>query len=363
MATKIPDRTPHDRQMFGHLRETRAATQWLQGFSAESRKRAAGLDASVRVASLTEAFSAAVQKRVDDVITPQLDAIRKMFVEDVNEYEWCGDSVTTIRLTWARVKELWPAATMQSDVIEQKLGEMDLQLDRIVYQCTSLTLSPRVNDVLGNLRIGQVLDLDFAFGPEMPSDPELRKTLLLELAQQCGVLEAGVVDVEQRVIYKVSTSRRQQLRSAWKLAAWLLGGAIVFPLALALFKGSTITIPLLRTLLLDYALIFAGSGAHLAVAAIRSQKAETRPSFQALNDWFLWLHVREKKVFWGFAYIWIGYVLLAATIGIDKLQWQSAFFAGYSIDSIVELLLGRFEATVKTKTEAVISAVKAVAPT
>jgi hypothetical protein len=345
--------------MFGHLRQIRAAAQYLQGFSADARKQIANLGAEARVAALTKALSPALQQRLDGIITPTLDAIDQLFLTDVTEYDWCADDVATIKLTWARIKELWPTATIQIEDIEQKLAEMDPELDQVVYHCSSLTLSPRVNDVLCNLRIGQALDFDFEFEAELPKDPEMRKRLLLELAQEGAVLRAGVVDAEQRVIYKVAQSRKQQIWSAVRLVFWLLTGAAVIPATIAFLQGSNWK--LLPALLEDYALIFAGSGAHLAIAAIKSAKAQTRPSFQAINDWVLWLHVREAKIFWGFAYVWLGYVLLIMSISVDKLNWQSAFFAGYSIDSMVELLLGRFETTVKAKTQSVISVTEGAA--
>lgn len=357
-------RKPNDQRIFGHLREIRAAAQCLQDSSAEARKRAGGLDAALRVASITEALSPALQQRLDAVVTPQLDAIRQLFVADVEEYDWCSDAVATISLTWARIKELWPTAGMKWDEIVQKLDEMNPKLDQLVYDCASLTLSPRVNDVLCNLRIGQTLDFDFEFESELPKDSELRKHLLLELAQEGGVLQAGVVDAEERVIYKIAESRKQQIWSAVRLVLWLLAGAILIPATLAILKSHNNNWQsILPTLLEDYALIFAGSGAHLAVEAIKAAKAQTRPSFQAINDWVLWLHVRETKVFWGFAYVWLGYVLLTMSTSIDKLNWEACFFAGYSIDSVVELLLGRFESAVKGKVQAVVSPAKAVVAT
>jgi hypothetical protein len=349
-----PGRKLNDQRMFGHLREIRAAAQWLQDSTAEALSRAAGLDAGLRVVSTTGALSSALQQRLDAVVTPQLDAIRQLFLADAEEYDWCADQVATISLTWASIKDLWPTAAMQWGDIEQKLGELSSKVDQLVYECASLTLSPRVNDVLCNLRIGQALDFDFEFESELPKDSGLRKRLLLELAQQGGVLQAGVVDAEERMIYKIAESRKEQIWSAVRLVLWLLAGAAIIPAILAVLKSPTTWMDLLPTLLKDYALIFAGSGAHLAVAAIKASKAQTRPSFQPINDWVLWLHVRETKVFWGFAYVWLGYVLLTMSTSIEKLNWEAAFFAGYSIDSVVELLLERFETTVKSKVQSVV---------
>jgi hypothetical protein len=366
MATAVPSRSPapdgrkpNDQQLFGRLRQIRAAAQYLQGFAGDTLKQVSALAGTARAAAVSSAFTATVLQRLDDTVTSQLEAIRLLFTVDVEELEWCADDVATIRLRWARVKDLWPAAADAFEQMETKLAAMDVELDQIVYKCASLTLSPRVNDALANVRIGQVLDFDFEYGDELPKSNDHKKRLLLELAQEGGVLAAGVVDADQRVIYKTAMTRTAQIWSAWRLAFWVIAGALAIPAALAAVTSKAgLDSTLLRSLLKDYIFIFAGSGAHLAVEAIKSAKAQEnqRPSFQALNDWILWLHVRERKVFWGIAYVWLGYVLLPMTIGVNNLQWQAAFFAGYSIDSVVEILLGRFESTVKGKAQALVAA-------
>jgi hypothetical protein len=199
--------------------------------------------------------------------------------------------------------------------------------------------------------------MDSAFKDEFPQAPERRKRLIDNLAQQANVIEGGVVDADKGKIYRVAPTRRGQLMSVWRLSLFILLGFLL-PLALAFGRK---LLPVdetvsgnwpsgsLQTLLDNYVLILLGSGAHFAVAALKASKIQTGLDFQALNDWVLWVHVREVQIFKGIAYIWTGYILLS--FGIHKLDWYSAFFAGYSIDSVTELFLGRFEATVAEKTK------------
>lgn len=84
-------------------------------------------------------------------------------------------------------------------------------------------------------------------------------------------------------------------------------------------------------------------------APLKAAQAQTRPSFQALNDWVLWVHVQESQVRNGIFEVFLGFILLA--FGVPKLDWSSAFFAGYSIDSVTELFLERFQAVVKTRAQ------------
>ena len=343
------ERSVNDHKVFGYLREIRAAVQDIQLSITEIRKKLPDLDADKRVPALLEIFSSNYQTRIEQNIKPQLDAIQNLFDIDEKELDWASDNVTSIRLNWARAKDLWPAADASFDVIDHRLNDISPKLDQIVYQCCTLTLSPRVNDVLENLRTGQALDFDFEFGSELPIDPQLRNRLFLELAQQGAVLSSGVVDVNEQVIYKAAASRQKQRYSAVRLVLCVILGAIVVPGAIVLAKQADLG--LFRSLIREYVLIFAGAGAHIAINALKIARSQTRPGFQAINDWILWLHVREVKVFWGIAYVWLGCVLLAMTAGVDDLKMYSAFFAGYSIDSIVEVFLGRFESAIKTNTD------------
>lgn len=303
-------------------------------------------------------LSGGMRTRIDGTVSPNLAKIDQLFVEDASERDWCSDSIATIRLNWLQVVDLWPTATVV-DYDEQrlKLNHVGNCLDQIIFQCASLTISPRVNDILANLRVGQPLDWDFAFGSELPIDRDLRTRLLQELAQEGAVLEAGVVDVEQGLIYKVAKSRKVQALSAVVLAVVLVGCAIFLPLGLSWIGTLTDQWPLgpadLSRLYASYILILIGSGVHVLIDALKAARAQTKPSFQALNDWVLWIHVRLTSILWGLAWVNLGYVLIM--FGIPELQWQAAFFAGYSIDSVTTLFLGRFEATVKTKTQEITS--------
>jgi len=351
-APETTGRTENDRRMFGRLRNIRSACQYLQGRIAEVLKESAAMSAKQRRDHIADVLDHAVLHRIDHKIEAQLRAIETIFDVDATELEWGSDEVTSIELTWAEIKESLASAIAAAGNAEQQFKPVQDDLDRIVYCCASLTLSPRINDALQNLRVGQPLDIEFEFGEEFPQNLDLRKRLILELAQEAAVLEGGVVDADQGVVYKVASTRRGQIMSLWRLIAFLLLG-LLLPLALA-FGGKALPnwpfkVGSVYSLVANYLLILLGSGAHFAIEALKAAKQQTRPNFQALTDWVLWVHVREAKIFRGIAYIWVGYLLL--TFGIPGLSWSTAFFAGYSIDSVTEVFLGRFEATVATQTK------------
>jgi hypothetical protein len=355
-------RTQNDCLSFGLLREIRTDAQYLQNLFEETMGLASKLDAAGRAALMDRVLGDRMQARINYPISRNLDAFEVLFAADNVQREWGSDAIESIRLNWLQVIDLWPNAALTYDEQRQAIDQAQVCLDQIVYQCASLTLSPRVNDTMINLRVGQPLDFDFVFGSELPRSADKRKRLLLELAQEGGVLGSAVVDVEQGVIYKVAESRQEQRQSAYKLVALLvLAGAIV-PLILAWASTLTNQLPFswadLPRLYMIYVVVFLGAGAHVAVDSLKAARAKTRPDFQAMNDWVLWVHVHYISILWGLGWVLFGYILLI--FAMPKLLLPSAFFAGYSIDSITALFLTRFETTVKTNTQA-LTAVKSTA--
>ncbi len=358
-----PKRSLNDQQLFGRLRNIRAACQHIQEQIAFALQQSASLTASQRKDAIKAVLSDAMIRRVGESIAEQFTVIEKIFADDPSELDWGADVVTTIELVWAQVKDSLTVAISAADNAEQHFKPVQSDLDRIVFYCESLTISPRINDFLANLRVGQPLDIDFAFKDEFPQDAQLRKRLVDDLAQQGFVLRGGVVDADQGIIYRTALTRRGQRRSLWWLILAVLAGfALPFVLAFGGYKlsGWPFKPEELNGLLSSYIFILLGTGAHYAIAALKAAKAQTRPSFLALHDWVLWVHVRQWPILVGLAYIWTGYLLLS--FGIHGMSWSSAFFAGYSIDSVTELFLGRFETTVSAETKLLTSTQTAAKP-
>jgi hypothetical protein len=342
--------------MFGLLREIRAACQYLQDAIASTLKQVSGLPADARESFLANALTLPLN-RADEIVTGALTSAQQLFQTDATQFDWGADTIAFISLAWSEIcniRECWKDAN-----IADRLTAMQDPLDRIVYQCASLTLAPRVNDVMRNLRVGQQLDLEFEFASEFPKDPKLRVRLAQELAQESGVIECGVVDPELQIIYKTAATRTLQLLSVWRIVLWCLAGFAI-PIVLAnggrYFPAWPLHSNELLRLLTDYAMIMVGAGAHLAVESLKTSRSQPSQNFGALDDWVLWLHVREASFRRGILYVWLGYILF--TFGISKADWPSAFFAGYSIDSFTELFLERFDTVVKSKTSALAALAK-----
>lgn len=345
-------RSPAQRRMIALIIDMRASCQVLQKTIDDLVRSLAVLPAQQRTAEVRSILNHKLIHEIKQDVNNRLQDIDRVCADEVNQAEWCADEIRKIKLTWHGVLREIESILLADDFIDGKLQKVSDDLDYVIDRCVALTLSQRVNDVMQNLHVGQVLDIELSFGDEFPKSPVLRRQLLKELAQQSAVLISGVVDLDHELIYKSAATRQGQRASIWRLAGLLLLGA---GLSILLADGKHL-IPdwplkweYRQHYLVNYLLIFLGAGAHLAIAGLKAARAQTVPTFQAINDWVLWVSVREAQIIKGILYIYLGYILLI--FSIQELSWTAAFFAGYSIDSVTELFLDRFSTTAAAKTK------------
>lgn len=342
------------------LRDIRAEAQNLQRSLAEIREKASLSDAQVRAqevqASLADACAILARNRTQ--IDSRLAQIRSLFHQSPQEYDWCGDEVTEIENLWDRVLSNWPDTTRPVEDSLRRLDALDNHLDQVIYHCEALTVPSRLNVFLRNLRVGQPLDFHRTFEDELPRR-EQRQRLLEDLARQPGVVE-GVVDAPNGLIYRISPLPwRRRLSPLVVSAVALFGFLVVWAFAglggwLGLDRWPA-KIEQFPQLAAGYLFLLLGSVAHLVVNALKQSRTQSDRSFLALEDWILWLHVRETAIAWGIAYLWLGFLIVAWTMPASG--WQTFFFAGYSIDSIVDLFLERFQKLAGAKKDEIAKAV------
>jgi hypothetical protein len=327
------------------LRDVRAEAQNLQGSLAVLQQKSLLTDQKTRAQEVETAVKDAtgVLARNRSVIDQRLAEIRSLFQLDATQYDWCGDEVTEVENNWERAVTNWPSHAQPADDVLRRITGIDACLDQIVFHCASLTIPRRLDAYLDNLRVGQTLDFHSAFEDELPKR-EQRQRVLEDLARQPGVV-SGVIDAPSGLIYRASPSGWRRRASAFLLTAF---AAIGF-LAVWLFSiagdslslaGWPVKAKQFPELAIGYLFLVLGGIAHVGVNALKESRAG-KSRFSVLDDWILWLHVRESSVLWAILYLWAGFLFLASTL--HGLNWQTAFFAGYSIDSVVDLFLERFQ--------------------
>jgi len=339
-----PDRPDNDRAVFGFFNAIQSAAHTWQA------ELTAILDAPPNTPDGKQLIIAEQRKRkpqIEAVVSESIGSLRQIFRLDVKEHEWGAGALVELDLRWKDIENHWTLDTDAADTALATIGAVRDKLDEIVYTCLSNTLTPDINDRLPNLEIGQALDLEFVYGDDFPRDTKLRKRLVQEVAQEQAVIQSGIVDADNSLIYRIAPTAKERRKSAWHVTGLILTGAAVA--AIAGLPGRwvpawPIQTPQWTTLLINYAFLFAGAGGHTVIDALKQKRAQTKPTFAAMDNWILWLHVHEMPMLYSILWADLGFILLTAMV--PNLDWKLAFAAGYSIDSITDLFVGRFESLV-----------------
>ncbi len=327
----------------GLLRDVRARAQKLQECLNEIRKtfQLKDTDARALESGLAVEESLLTFQRNNDGMRQNLADIRALFDANAESYCWCGDWVVFIENDWADVQAHWPVPGQDPDEWQRRMDISNQHLDEIIYHCASLTVAERVGSKMENLRVGQALRFDEQFADELPN-PEHRKRVLHELACEPGAVEGGVVDEDFGIIYRAAANPRSQRASVYRIVLAVLLAIFVVPSAFYYARQQMSSAAgNLENLMVAFLAIQMGSVAHVLINAVKEYRSRGSLGLVAIGDWILWLHVRETSILFGILYVAIGFLGLAWTN--PDLNWLTAFFAGYSIDSIIDLILPKFD--------------------
>jgi hypothetical protein len=263
-----------------------------------------------------------------------------------------ADAVEQIRELWESFKFKWPRSS-SPELQHEALAEV---LDKLILEIGFVTVPPRANENLKTMRPGTIMDFDAEFKDEVPS-ADSRAAILSWMNSHPSAL-VGVADVDKKKIMAASPY-------AWRRAlSWLLilgvGSLVLVGAANThwwLDRFSFARAPAKATNQ-DYVAVvlaaYAGALAHTLIAALKQrQRADTQngPTFTALGNVALWVHVNEAYlVIYAFAIPAAAFAVVLLNGSVDLIV---ALLVGYSIDSVLEVLLGRFDKFVAGRTELV----------
>lgn len=343
--------------LMGHMRDIRVEAQNLQRMLDELKKKVKIEDEKTR-----ERETARMLLKWKDLygrnagqIRAHFAAIKAIFDRNSELYDSCGDEFTLMDNAWDRVVVAWPALNENAGaapvlpeftVAEEALGE-------IVFHAGYVSIPNRVNQHLDKKWVGQKLDFHRNFGDELPTQAD-RQEILKRLHENPTDVH-GIVDPNTGMIFRISERGWRRILSYVLMALSFIGcGALAVLFAKAgdwlniegyLFRGLKV-----RLLLVNYLAIMAGGLFHLGFTALKQYRASQEGAFVALNNWFLWGHVKEKPIIGGIFMIWIVY--LGWLIAHGSQDAVTLFFVGYSFDSFIDLFLKRFEVTAAKRKEA-----------
>lgn len=283
-------------------------------------------------------------------------------------YDAQGDTVTNLETAWERAKRAIDRMSgKDAAIVRARLDEVEAAIGGMMWDAALVTMPPRVNAHLATLDVGGQLDFAQAFSDELPTASA--RTRFLEILQSHPGSVTGAVDAERGVIYKAARGPRRVL-------SYVVLLALAGPLALLfinfatsgskelgvpadwLFTGDNRQAELWNA----YVFVVLGVVFHILLEAVKQAQRSTNRAFLALGHWLTWIHVREMSLAITVLTMWAIPIGLALTLSDERIGVETAFFAGYSIDSIIGVFLTRFDGLAKSSSEAVLQRITPTPP-
>jgi hypothetical protein len=197
------------------------------------------------------------------------------------------------------------------------------------------------------------------FADEIPN-PQARTTLLKWLNAHPRLV-GGVVDVPSGSIIRASGQPRRRVRS-WLMVLGVMAVALASAgLAPDLLRLAGVgTVPAGTGADYVWAVLFAYAGAvaHVGIAALKQLRrsgATDDQRFTAIGNFTIWVHINEMYlVLYGLAIPVVAYLVMLSTGRIDNVTMA---FVGFSIDSLLDVVLSRFDKVAAGRTETIATSV------
>jgi hypothetical protein len=241
-----------------------------------------------------------------------------------------GDAVERLRNIWGDAVEAMPKTGTGTAAASAALGQLALET-------AYLTIPQRLGDKLQSYWPGQALDVRESFSDEY-SDDIIAKVLSYLAALPRSV--SGIVDPVGMVVYRASSKTWRRLVSLGVTVGIAALGAVVATYAgdhaEAFGLPGGIDGAGLRG---AYLLAVGGAVGHILVQALKQVREHSAADrFVSIDNWIVWLHVKELKVWGSMFAIWIA--TFAAVAAMKKIpDATTMLLVGYTADSIADLVL------------------------
>lgn len=328
-------------RLVGRLLEIRAEAQHLlEGLEEVERERASGGKGKCEGRALP--FANARFSKNQARLTELFAMVHREFEENPALYRWCADEVAKIENAWEETARHWLRFEHPQEDRGCVIEYLTKHLRRMIYGCAALTIPSRVREHLEGMRSGHAFQFHTYFEDELESQQD-RVKILRNIADHAKTIP-GLVDVKSGWIYRASRKTWRRIASIFLVILAAALGFVLLPLILNWVKalnifGAAGTIAD-KEILTAYFFLLLGAGAHFAVGAVKQSREDSQSGLRALDDWVLWIHIREWSLVQTVVYLWGA--LLFLLVSFDNVDWSTAFFAGYSIDSLVDVFLARF---------------------
>lgn len=292
---------------------------------------------------LTQAGKAELEAYADHIQTATQQIQRQIDTIDVAGHT---DTIERIIVLWDQMqsnKLLQGGARLDTQHQLQLIEQLDQQCRELAFWCAYETVPDRLRQWLKETMPGYAIPFHDVFKEEIP-DQEDRQRMLDFLALVPHTLKSvgGLVDPERGLVYRYEANKNKRINAILgiglalvvaTLAVWIM--SMLPPLAQ--------TGPGIATLLIGWGAVLVGVLVHVGVD--QSKRLRTQgPSAAVLpiNRIEMVISAQRGPILLRIAMMLVGYFTLvyslgAPTPGQDANFLLSAFLAGYSLDSIIDL--------------------------
>lgn len=312
--------------------------------------RAAARTARDTLLDTRDTFHTSVAKLLED-----LDAETAAHAD---ELDYWGDQLTEVRLLHNEAEYLLGEAIGKSANAKlpsaAAVKAVRERIDEALLVIAYTTVPPRLNQYLKNYRNGQVLRFDKTFAQDVLDE---HVDQILEYLYDQPRCVNGIVNVEHKTVIKVSPDGGRRALT-WIMLVVLVVVVMAAPQALRHVEGAKTWFgkqPDGSKLAGAMVVTFLGAIAHVVVGAVKQVRAvaggDTR-RFVSVDNWALWATAHEVELY--VAVVTVGVLGAYFAGGLGETDPVKLLAVGYSWDSIVEVVLPKFEqAMTKRRTEIV----------
>lgn len=340
----------NQRSLFlGIIRDIRAESQNLRNSLLEIKKlqvESGGTYCTVETVAIHKKIYTYNHQQIDSCIRE----IRVLVDQNPGIHSEGGDEVTYIENIWERLTYIWPDFEKPPANHLAVIEKCIVYLCDIIYHCNLVTIPPRLKEHLETLRSGHYLDFYDTFKDEICEESD--GTRILKYLSRHAAYIDGIIDVSQGRVY-YANPKKSPVANLLILAGALIFGGLLVISGIGLVAG---TMSFTRSGMSAYfgtkaplyAIMVCGAIVHVVIGAVKQMRSATDNSFMALDDWFVWINIKLLSILGSIAILLLGFALMVTTFA--QTDMLTFFIAGYSIDSLGDLFLTRFDTIVSTKT-------------
>jgi hypothetical protein len=274
-------------------------------------------------------------------IETRLGTIEEVLNSDPDVNERLSDAFERVGNKWERTMAAWPGAHgTKFAEMPDKSRIVRPHLEDIIFLIALVTIPERLNQHLNQLHTGQTLDFRAEFEDELPDD-STRSRILRYLAAHPRVVK-GIVDTENFTVQRSAQTTRERFVGIFAilLAALLPYGLMILDRYFPTFDERFFLEDQVGAVLDIYTFVLIGAVAHFVVSLIKDRQARQT---LVLGQQVDWLNTRTGAIIASIVALWVVAYGSWRLLGPNR---ETAFFLGYSVDSFVDLFLGRFTTAV-----------------